>query len=506
MRAFLNIIRQPRMIEVQVSKAPVVNYWRLANAYLHEEDFTAPTVDSDKLPVWRWSSEKKWVTYRLVDRKLYNEELAEEACYDGLEIDKNDLPLRALAIAVYFSEKLEVLDAGDADVNRSLDMAILVGGKAALNRCLAKALADGDDGIAIQAAQALGRVGQGKGLKMVERLKEANALLAGLTCGNRAVCFASARAVMRCQPRMVPSEVIGSGSPAVGMNRFDNDSRVLPALSWGLMYPMKSRTVLIVHPDTGIINYFKGEIRRLGHEVLDSTSLPGGVKLAAALPTPDLVLLAEQFEPETPRIRSALGNDQCSIVMLASTGDASSDPRKVLVGRASEAGIRQVLADASEVPEKELVARLIPRIPVRAARALTRAIPGATPLDMNSTVPALRRALASDHDAVLVAVLETLGNTAPDDAALDVLAVATDNDSAKPVRIAALDALAKILEARKQVPPDVFTELVPLSSEADAEISLGAARAITVAKFDPGQFTDLMVLKRVQEIKAGGRP
>ena len=69
-----------------------------------------------------------------------------------------------------------------------------------------------------------------------------------------------------------------------------------------------------------------------------------------------------------------------------------------------------------------------------------------------------------------------------------------------------------VVERRLEIPDlepeltDVFTGLVPLSSEEDVQISLAAARAIAVAKFDPGQFADLMVLKRVQEIKSGVRP
>ena len=145
-------------------------------------------------------------------------------------------------------------------------------------------------------------------------------------------------------------------------------------------------------------------------------------------------------------------------------------------------------------------------ISARAAEALAGIVPQATPLPMKSMAGSLRRVLTSTNDAVRIPALHALGHVAADEAALDVLAVAADKRATKPVRLAALDALAKILQAQRQVPPDVFTDLVPLSSESDAQISLAAARAIAVAKFDPGQFADLMVLKRVQEITSGVRP
>jgi HEAT repeat protein len=122
---------------------------------------------------------------------------------------------------------------------------------------------------------------------------------------------------------------------------------------------------------------------------------------------------------------------------------------------------------------------------------------------MKSVAPALCRALTSTDDDVRIPALHALGRVAAGENTLNVLAVATDARAQKPVRLAALDALARILEAQDQVPPGVFAELVPVSSDKDTDVAIAAGRAIAVAKFDPAQFTDLLVLKRVQEVKAG---
>lgn len=516
MDALLRILHQPRP-GLALSRRPTVNYWRLADAYLHEREVALPTMEGDELPVWAWSDEKKWVTYRMVPRKLYNEEMAEEACYDGLSVDKDDMSLRSMAIAVYYAEKLELLGTDDAKVNRALELAILVGGKSALQRCMGKALADGDLGIAIQAAQTLGEVGAGQGFTLLEQLETVNPLLTALNHSDRAVRFAAARAVARCQPRgtalpEVPdTSVAGLGAEARRTGRFDNYWKVLPALSWGLMYELPSRTVLIIDPKTSVINYYKGELRRLGHDVMEATEVEAGAGLAAGAPAPEVVLLSWEFLPAIDGIRAMAASPHVPIVVLlpVERKDAAERVRRlaagVLVGRATEKNIKLVLRKALEVPEKKLVDDLIPRISERAAVALAGIVPGASPLPMKSVVPALRRNLVSKDDKVRLGVLRALGNIAAGESSLDVLAVAADKRASKEIRLAALDALAKILKAQKRVPPDVFTDLVPISAEDDAEISLAAARAIAVAKFDPGQFADLMTLKRVQEI-AAGRP
>jgi len=510
MDALLSIIHQPRA-GLALAKNPAVNYWRLAHAYLHEAPFALPTMDGDELPVWKWSAEKNAATYTMVPRRLYNEELADEACFDGLAINKNDIALRSMAIAVSFSKKLELLDAKDAKVERALEMAILVGGKRALQRCMAQALADGDLGIAILAAQTLGKVGAGKGFTVLEEVETANPLLAALTCEDRAVRFAAARAVVACQPKAGPMAVSLSPRPGGGRMKtgaFDNYRQVLPALSWGLMYDMPGRTVLIIHPDTGTINYYKGELRSLGHTVVDATDLSKGMLHAASLPRPDVVLLSAEFVKSLEGVRSILGSRRIPIVLLVTPEQkqAFGENADVLVGHSGVDNLKLVLGRLLEVPEKKVVAQLIPGISARAASSLAEVVPAATPLPMSSVVPALRRVLTSEDDAVRLPALRALGNIAPPDAALDVLAVAANKRTKKEVRLAALDALAKILEAQREVPPDVFVDLVPLSSEDDAEISLAAARAISVAKFDPGQFADLMVLKRVQAIQSGARP
>ena len=514
MNSLMNLLHQPRPGLV-LSRRPTVNYWRLADAYLHEEPFALPTMTGDELPVWTWSDEKKWVTCRMVPRPLYNEEMAEEACYDGLEIDRNDAPLRSMAIAVYYAQKLELVGTDASEVNHSLEMAILVGGKYALQRCMAKALADGDLGIAIQAAQTLGEVGEGKGFSAVEQIETVNPLLAALAHEDRAVQFSAARAVARCRPHVVqPADEVPGGRPGepLSTGQFDNYWRVLPALSWGLMYELPSRTVLIVHPDTGVVNYYKGEVRKLGHTVVDATTVQEGMRLAGRLPQPDVVLLSSEFLPAIDGFRAMMATDRVPVVVLLGDDQADAVERVsrvaagALAGRATDKNISLVLKTVMDVPEKKLVTDLIGHISERAATALAGLLPETTPLPMNTVEAALRRNLASKDDTVRLPALRALGNIAASESALDVLAVAADKRAAKPVRLAALDALASILKAQRQVPPDVFADLVPISSEEDAEISLAAARAITVARFDPAQFADLMVLKRVREITTGVRP
>ncbi len=489
--ALARIQHQPRPA-LPVSNQVPVNYWWLADAYLHDKAFTLCEIEADQLPLWSWDAAKKAVACRMVPRNLYNEELAEDACFDGLAVDKGDTSLRAMLIATYYAEKLEILGRPNAEVDRALDLALLAGGKLALQQCMDKALLDGDLGIAIQAADALAAVGAGKGFTPRENIRTMNPLLAALASDDRAVRFVAACAVVACQPRVEGGE-------------FDSFREVLPALSWGLMYELPAKTVLIIHPDTTIVNHYKGILRRMGHETVEATDFGTGASLAGSLPRPDLVLLAVDFAAEIKGLQGVIGTDRVPVVVLAPQGKdlAAGEAAAVLVGNASEDSVKLAMAKALDAPEKKLVQTLVPKISSRAAEALAAIVPAASVLPVKTAVPPLKRALASKDDAVLVPSLKALGNFAAADASLEVLAVAANHSNAKPVRLAALDALAKILEAQETVPPDVFVGLVPVSSEDDAQVSLAAARAVAVAKFDPAQFTDLMVLKRVQEIKAG---
>ena len=291
---------------------------------------------------------------------------------------------------------------------------------------------------------------------------------------------------------------------AARVGRFDNHDKVLPALSWGLMYDLPSRTVLIIDPDKGRVNYYKDQLRKLGHAVADGKDVVEGMTQAASLPTPDVVMLADEYLAAANGLREMMGSRQIPVILL--TKSEAEGPKDVvqgtLRGHANPAALKLMLRNVLQVSELKLVMDLIPKISVRAARAMAK-ITSSSPLSLRAAAPALRRVLKSRDDDVRVAALHALGNIAAEESTLDVLAVAADKRARKPVRLAALGALAKILEAQTQVPPDVFKELVPVSSDTDPEIALAAARAIAVAKFNAGQFADLMVLKRVKEIKSG---
>ena len=122
---------------------------------------------------------------------------------------------------------------------------------------------------------------------------------------------------------------------------------------------------------------------------------------------------------------------------------------------------------------------------------------------MTEVVPALRQALSYESDAIRIPALKALGAIGAAEAIPDILKVAAQDKNAKGVRLAALDGLAAIFESAGQVGPDVFRRLVPVADSDDDEIAFAATRAVSLARFDPEQFGDLVMKKRVQEIKAG---
>lgn len=479
-------------VPVQISASDY--YYALADGYLHRATWALPTLSGPALPVWTWSSEKQAVVGGDVPEYLYQQEVAEENCYGGLAVDKMSLPLRALLISTYYSQKLALVDRKAPAAEKELAMAVLMGGEPAVYLSLSKALVDNDDGIAILACQTLGQITAGKGLMPGGRTVVSNPLLMALADGNPAVQFAAAQAIV-------------AQAPVREAGNFENVNLVLPVLSWGLTAESRNLPVLVASASEDVLGHFRQLLKDQGRPMIEARNAEALMKQAAALPRPAVVFLDVTMMERLPALRVVLGMSK-PVVLLA-PGELTEEEGR-LARSAQTAGVLRIEAGDKELKmtldgvlgaESGLVAQLQPQIARLAAESLASVQVRCSPLRMEEVAPALLTALSNDKDSVRVPVLQALGHVASGQTTPEVLAVAADKKNSKDVRLAALDALGSILQGADAVGPDVYRDLVPLTNDSDTEIAFAAARAVAVAKFDPGQFADLLVEKKVKEIK-----
>ena len=132
--------------------------------------------------VWRWSDEQQAVTMREVPAFAFNEEMAEECCYDAILIDPSYEPTWPLLASVFLAqvnesevavrngedklkvnqisqEALDRLKAALKDADRAAVLSNLVG-KASLYRALRRALEDDNPLVAVSAIRQIREQGR----------------------------------------------------------------------------------------------------------------------------------------------------------------------------------------------------------------------------------------------------------------------------------------------------------------------------------------------------------
>ncbi len=475
---------------------PAAYYYVLGNAYLHDAAVTLPTLEGETLPVWSWSDEKKRIEGREVAPALYAPEMAEKNCSAGLRTDRTNTPLRSLLLSSLLAQKLALVGQSAEKAETELKMAILAGGEDALYGSLKQALAQGDAGLAILASRTLGEMTTGKGVPETRRQALNNPLLEGLGYPYRPVRLAAAQALV-------------AQGPTLAQGGFENANLVLPALSWGLMYEMSAKQVLVAHPSDAVTAKYRDLLTAAGYRMSEALGVEAMLAQAAELPKPDVVIMDVSMTDSLRALRTVL-MDPCVRVILVGadeeTAKACAD-MGVVAALSTEPTAEALAAALARIPkaaeEAKLVTGLIGNISESSAQALASIDAKVAPYRMSEAVPVLRSALAYESEAILVPVLKALGSIGAGEAIEDVLKVSANSKNPKAVRLAGLQALAAIFESTGEVNPDVFRMLVPMTDEPDGEIAYAASRAVSLAKFDSEQFTDLVLKKRVEDIKAG---
>lgn len=233
MRAFVNeALQKITGKEVSRLKSAKDEFFQLAEKYY----YGVPSVMIKFYPeyfVFDWDGEKDELTEREVYPFLYEEEMAEDACYEALKLNADDSPSWALLCCVYFSlvvdleksietaealNKQELLPEGtkmiDAMKERMKDVkkAIInagIAGKQHIYQSLIKAADDGRPEIAVLAIEAIKAMGRAEELPMKRvpqgmitdgRISFGYPLINALTHESKIIRYASSEAMIKLNP------------------------------------------------------------------------------------------------------------------------------------------------------------------------------------------------------------------------------------------------------------------------------------------------------------------
>ncbi|MHC5079774.1 MAG: HEAT repeat domain-containing protein [Planctomycetota bacterium] len=306
-------------------------YYNKALLYFQNHPAIIKNYDRNWL-YWKWNEEKQEIQREKVPQWLYNFRLAEEACYDALDIDytyTNIWPVLCLVnLAEYTESVLHLQDAPDAvkdKVKQIADVTFagwvggLMGGVQALYDALDIALYSHDAPVAVSVIHALketanewgipkpgaappprpgastGKSGKAgprprtpghpllgpagvPGAKLGSR--RAWPLIEALTYPDKRVRYAAAVALVHIHNR----------SPLLRRNKFMGQDRVIEVLIEALG-ESGARAILVGSPDVETRNNVVGELVNLGYFAFGAENPTQAFKRALRFPSEDLIIL-----------------------------------------------------------------------------------------------------------------------------------------------------------------------------------------------------------------------
>ena len=470
------------------SQRPAAEYYfELGELYYYQSPEVQPGYFEPTVPLWRWDAEKQAIVSVDVSRRDFYIERGKESSYQGLTVAPGDDRLRELLVSIYFVEKQAKGEEADPELAQRIGLLVGSGGKPALLASLRRQLQDDEPELALAVIGVLRSVISGEGFSGPLRSVGDNPLLEALDFPDQVLNFFAAEAVAEAAPK----------------GPFELQERVVPYLTWGLLWGAQVKTALVASADRPLLNAFLGHLRALGYKVHEATTVAEAVEVSRGLPTPTLVVAEAGLMAEVrPALLADFRTRFASRVVVSAPGSKVQAPEgqpevsvpadigeaalgKVLDGLLSRAGVQTRLS----VKRSALA--------LRAAQALAKASRGGTRLDMAPASGALLLVVGCGDEALQLAVLEALGNTR-DPAALEpLLALGADTEEAQEVRLGALGAARVVLAAMDQADEKVYDALVTLLDDESEDIRQAAAAGLSSGPFSAEQIVAVLAAKKV---------
>ncbi|MEW6360321.1 MAG: hypothetical protein AB1696_28565 [Planctomycetota bacterium] len=471
-------------------------YCSLAEQYYYEDASVTRHV-GPITPVWGWkccdapSFTEKLICFPEPDY-AYNDIMAEHFCLAGLKRDPRHYKLRGLLTATYCSliGETEAILAGQARPgllkrqpsedemkeiqarNTKLNLwrnNTAVNGSEFLNAALKRAVTDKDPVAALAAIEGLRRLRDNRPEGQAAALREA------LACRDKMVRYAAAEALIH----IAPKGELGATDLAM---------RVVA----GALGETSARTILICDPDLQNRNRLKDILKGKGYNVIDTDSLTKArSRILLGVPPVDLLMITPKVGGATTDTFARDLKNSAEAVNMAIF--ILSDPNEVsavqeVYAKAADAVLpASISGDEIAAKMEETFKRPVAQTDEAAAMTavikkiccvLTETDPMDTKYPLALAAPALLDLIAHKDNEIRKAALDAMGHAGRPEDRKAVAAVLADASAAKEVRVAAAQALERMMKRSSKFCPCCVDPLLAAVGDADPDVAAAAARAI----------------------------
>jgi len=468
-------------------------YLWLAEAYYHNEPSVAANHPNEATnPVWYYDKGLNDVVGVPVPTAIWKDIETMRACEAVLKLDPKNSAAISLWLAADLRREVDLpAGAKDPTMKRSMPDAhyyAVAAGPRYLNPVLNIALSADNSPLVLKTLMALQQTGGVDGL--VGAGKNPSPLIQALAYPDPAVRFEAASALALANPAKA----------------FTGSSEVIPTLAEAIAQSTKP-VVLLVDSDIQVRNEMKARLRADYH-VIDAATVAQAVTESMGVPYIGMVIVPsgpaalqyQQYAATDYRLRST------PMLVMGS----ASDLPKLHAEFVSEPTISEIPTGATKSSIAQAYTEILTRLgskPIGSKESVGFALTAAHELklmamnrsclyDVNQAIPALKLALRSKHDSVVIAVAETLGQIRNPEAQR-ILAHAALNSQSDPegVRYAFYTSLAQSARnlgnhlGRSQIDSLIHE----VSHETNAKVRTAAAETLGALNVTSNQASKLIL-------------
>jgi len=471
-------------------------YLDLANKYYYNKipvaDPRQPTTD-----IFDWVKDTG-LLYRAAPSKAVNEILAARACTDALKAD----PQALTAVALWVSSMMQIeAELGDTPAREadpflpddmpSVDFFARAVGQQHLYNVLDRALRDRNTPVAVRACRALQDTANEEFLTLYAESKAGSPLVLALTYPDQRVRFAAAFALAAIRPT----------------RPFTGAGKVIPTLTEALNLEAK-KSILLVEPDNDNRNRLQAALKESDWNVVTAQTGNQAVSEARAMPRVDAVIVSSKTQHVTHAdvvslLRSDYATAMTPIIVLSWPDDpvkaawleqqipyVKSVPQTVNAA-ALEETITALKTQAGSMVLNEDAARATS---LEAARVLRDIALSSKVYSAFRARQSLLESLVNRPDPLVIAVLDALAEIADGEITRAMADVGIDANRSKPVRVAALGALARAARSvGNELKASQIAALRKMADEKDDQLRDAAGEALGGLDLDASEGAKLIL-------------
>ena len=482
---------------------------------------------------WKWDTDNNKVLMRELPDFIFNEELAEDACYSSLALDANYEPMWPLLVCIYlakYNEAETVLEVardqskrGEIDeeafnklatdltqAKKGMFLASLVS-KQYIYQALERALKDNNASVAVSCIELLKSLAEPQDLPLrgdsPEKAKNKIGLplVAALSHMDKRVKYASAEAIIRINPNKA----------------FNESEKVIPTIN-ETIGEMVERVVLIIEPESETRNELKRELTKLNCYTIETVNAEDGLVNAKRFPSKDLIIINSKLANQVVFSVEILGVKSSETVYDSLKEDIRTKGVPIcLIGSASEIESAQQIFQETvqgylttpvnrdvlkELTEKAFQSEKVAEDSKRRAERMVRlAVEALAKLELKDTIypyresiDALASTLANRADSIRTPAITALGRFG------DALSLAplkntfVNKENPKEIRIQTVNAMADIFRVNptETINNEIYDALKNGLMEDELEIQEACAKALGNAKLTLTQQRELFLMKK----------